>query len=266
VIFLELVKILEPRPDSSRSCISSLWSAILLFGQVVLHLCQGRIYRRLILEQIFKAGPLSIAPVLLVNVFAGMIFTIQTARELAKFGAAADVGGPFALAFCRELAPILTASILAGQVGSAFTAEIGAMKISEQIDALYVLKTDPIDYLVIPRVIGCCLMVPVLTVFSLVIGVLGGMFAAAQLYRVDPETFLASIQKILSLSDLLVIVLKGFVFGIIVAVNSCSWGLNVTGGVRGVGNATTAAVVTTWIAIFMVDLVISLALFENPLL
>jgi phospholipid/cholesterol/gamma-HCH transport system permease protein len=204
--------------------------------------------------------------VLLVNVFAGMIFTIQTARELAKFGAADDVGGPFALAFCRELAPILTASILAGQVGSAFTAEIGAMKISEQIDALYVLKTDPIDYLVIPRVIGCCLMVPVLTVFSLVIGVLGGMFAAAQLYRVDPQTFLASIQKILSLSDLLAIVLKGFVFGIIVAVNSCSWGLNVTGGVRGVGNATTAAVVTTWIAIFMVDLVISLALFENPLL
>jgi phospholipid/cholesterol/gamma-HCH transport system permease protein len=103
-------------------------------------------------------------------------------------------------------------------------------------------------------------------VFSLVIGVLGGMFAAAQLYRVDPQTFLASIQKILSLSDLLAIVLKGFVFGIIVAVNSCSWGLNVTGGVRGVGNATTAAVVTTWIAIFMVDLVISLALFENPLL
>jgi phospholipid/cholesterol/gamma-HCH transport system permease protein len=176
------------------------------------------------------------------------------------------VGGPFALAFCRELAPILTASILAGQVGSAFTAEIGAMRISEQIDALYVLKTDPIDYLVIPRVIGCCLMVPVLTVFSLVIGVLGGMFAAAQLYHVDPEAFLSSIQKILSLTDLFVILLKGFVFGMIVAVNSCSWGLNVTGGVRGVGAATTSAVVTTWIAIFVVDFAISLALFENPLL
>ncbi len=257
---------LEPRSDSSRSCISSLWSSVLLFGQVVLHLCQGKIYRRLILEQIFKAGPLSIAPVLMVNIFAGMIFTVQTARELAKFGAADGVGGPFALAFCRELAPILTASILAGQVGSAFTAEIGAMRISEQIDALYVLRTDPIDYLVIPRFIGCCLMVPVLTVFSLVIGVMGGMGAAAQLYHVPPEVFLASIQKILSLSDLLVILLKGLIFGMIVAVNSCSWGLNVTGGVRGVGSATTSAVVTTWIAIFVVDFFISLALFENPIL
>jgi phospholipid/cholesterol/gamma-HCH transport system permease protein len=257
---------LEPRPDSSRSCISSLWCSVLLFGQVVLHLCQGKIYRRLILEQIFKAGPLSISPVLLVNVFAGMIFTIQTARELAKFGAADGVGGPFAIAFCRELAPILTASILAGQVGSAFTAEIGAMRISEQIDALYVLKTDPIDYLVIPRFLGCCLMVPVLTVFSLAIGVMGGMFAAAQLYQVPPEKFLESIQQILSLSDLLIIVLKGLIFGMIVAINSCSWGLNVTGGVRGVGAATTSAVVTTWISIFVVDFLISLALFENPIL
>lgn len=257
---------MTPKPDSSRSCLSSLWSAVLLFGQVALHLCQGKIYRRLIIEQIFRAGPLSITPVLLVNVFAGMIFTIQTARELAKFGAADGVGGPFALAFCRELAPILTACILAGQVGSAFTAEIGAMRISEQIDALYVLRTDPIDYLVIPRVIGCSLMVPVLTFFSLVIGVLGGMFAAAQLYHVDPEKFLDSIQKILSLTDLVVILLKGFIFGLIVAVNSCSWGLNVVGGVRGVGNATTSAVVTTWIAIFIVDLIISLIFFENPLL
>ncbi len=232
----------------------------------MVHLCQGKIHLRLVTEQVFKAGPLSIAPVLLVNVCAGMIFTVQTARELARFGAVDGVGGPFALAFCRELAPILTACILAGQVGSAFTAEIGAMRISEQIDALYVLRTDPIDYLVIPRVIGCGLMVPVLTVFSLVIGVLGGMFAAAQLYQVEPAKFLDAIQKILSLTDLIIILLKGFIFGIILAINSCSWGLNVTGGVRGVGNATTAAVVTTWIAIFAVDLIISVIFIENPLL
>lgn len=214
----------------------------------------------------FKAGPLSISPVLLVNLFAGMIFTIQTARELAKFGAVEQVGGAFALAFCRELAPILTASIMAGQVGSAFTAELGAMRISEQIDALYMLKTDPIDYLIVPRVISCCVMIPVLTVFAMVIGVCGGIFATAQLYRLEPEVFLASVQEFLTINDLLVVLLKAVVFGMVVAVNSCSWGLNASGGVRGVGEATTAAVVTNWVAIFMLDLVISLALFETPII
>jgi phospholipid/cholesterol/gamma-HCH transport system permease protein len=258
---------LAPKQSRSKSgIIAHLKATLLLFGQVMLHLCQGKIYHRIVLEQMFKAGPLSISPVLLVNLFAGMIFTIQTARELAKFGAVDQVGGAFALAFCRELAPILTASILAGQVGSAFTAEIGAMRISEQIDALYMLKTDPIDYLILPRVISCCVMMPVLTIFALVIGVCGGIFAAAQLYRLEPEVFLESVQEFLSINDLLVVLLKALIFGIIVAVNCCSWGLNASGGVRGVGEATTAAVVTSWVAIFILDFFISLSLFETPIL
>jgi phospholipid/cholesterol/gamma-HCH transport system permease protein len=258
---------LTPKQYRSKSgIIAHLKTTLLLFGQVLLHICRGKIYHRIILEQMFKAGPLSISPVLLVNLFAGMIFTIQTARELAKFGAVEQVGGAFALAFCRELAPILTASIMAGQVGSAFTAELGAMRISEQIDALYMLKTDPIDYLIVPRVISCCVMIPVLTVFAMVIGVCGGIFATAQLYRLEPEVFLASVQEFLTINDLLVVLLKAVVFGMVVAVNSCSWGLNASGGVRGVGEATTAAVVTNWVAIFMLDLVISLALFETPII
>jgi phospholipid/cholesterol/gamma-HCH transport system permease protein len=223
-------------------------------------LIQGKTYYRKILEHAVIAGPASLSPVLLVSGFAGMIFTIQTARELVRFGAVESVGGAFALAFCRELAPILTASIIAGQVGSAFAAELGAMRVTEQIDALYMLRTDPIDYLVLPRVIACCLMMPVMMIFAVVIGVTGGAFAAMQFYQVVPEIFLESVRNFLLPSDIFIILLKGLIFGTIVAVNGCSWGLTTQGGAKEVGESATRAVVTTWVAIFIVDFILALLL------
>ncbi|MBW4613983.1 MAG: MlaE family lipid ABC transporter permease subunit [Desmonostoc vinosum HA7617-LM4] len=240
------------------------FAAVLLFGQVWLHLLQGKTYYRKILQHMVTAGPASISPVLLVSGFAGMIFTIQTARELIRFNAVNTVGGAFALAFCRELAPILTASILAGQVGSAFAAELGAMRVTEQIDALYMLKTDPIDYLVLPRVIACCLMLPFMTVFALVTGISGGVFAAAQFYQIEPETFLESVRDFLEPADMYIILLKGFLFGLLVAVIGCSWGLTTKGGAKEVGESATKAVVTTWVSIFMMDFFLSLLLFQKP--
>ncbi|YAG16245.1 MlaE family lipid ABC transporter permease subunit [Nostoc sp. DSM 114161] len=215
------------------------------------------------MQHMVTAGPDSISPVLLVGGFAGMIFTIQTARELVRFGAVDVVGGAFALAFCRELAPILTASIIAGQVGSAFAAEIGTMQVTEQIDALYMLKTDPIDYLVLPRVIACCLMVPLMTVFALVMGIIGGVFAAWQFYEVVPEIFLESVRDFLEPSDLFIILLKGFIFGVLVAVIGCSWGLTTKGGAKEVGESATKAVVTSWVSIFIMDFFVSVLLFER---
>ncbi|MBE9004749.1 MlaE family lipid ABC transporter permease subunit [Fortiea sp. LEGE XX443] len=253
-----------PKQNKEQLWIGRCCSAVLLFGQVLLHLLQGKTYYRKILEHMVTSGPGSLFPVLLVSGFAGMIFTIQTARELVKFGVVSAVGGAFALAFCRELAPILTASIIAGQVGSAFAAELGAMRVTEQIDALYMLKTDPIDYLVLPRVIACCLMMPLMTIFALVIGIAGGVFAAAQFYQIVPETFLESVRAFLEPSDLLIVLLKGFIFGILVAVNGCSWGLTTTGGAKEVGESATTAVVTTWVAIFIIDFILSLMLFEKP--
>lgn len=243
-----------------------LGSALLLVGQVWLHLLQGKVCLRRTVEHMVTAGPAAISPVLLVNGFAGMIFTIQTARELAQFGASNAIGGAFALAFCRELAPILSASIIAGQVGSAFAAEIGSMRVTEQIDALYMLKTDPIDYLVIPRVIACCLMLPVVTMIGLVTGIAGGMFAAQKFYQIDPEIFLESIREFIAQADILIVLLKAFIFGMVVAVIGCSWGLTTKGGAKEVGASATAAVVTTWVAIFVIDFFLSLLLFEGPAL
>ncbi|QOV22495.1 MlaE family ABC transporter permease [Anabaenopsis elenkinii] len=239
------------------------FTAVLLFGQVLLHLLQGKTYYRKILQHMVTAGPASVSPVLLVSGFAGMIFTIQTARELVRFGALDAVGGAFALAFCRELAPLLTASIIAGQVGSAFAAQIGAMRVTEQIDALYMLKTNPIDYLVLPRVVACILMMPIMMVFALVVGITGGVFAAFQFYHVDPEAFLESVRTFLEPSDLLMIFVKGLIFGAIVAINGCSWGLTTKGGAKEVGESATTAVVTTWVLIFMMDFFLSLLMFDQ---
>ncbi|MGM3306248.1 MlaE family lipid ABC transporter permease subunit [Anabaena sp. WFMT] len=255
---------LQPTRNRKQWWVIRCFATVLLFGQISLHIIQGKTYYRKILEHMVTAGPAALAPVLLVSGFAGMIFTIQTARELVRFGAVESVGGAFALAFCRELAPILTASIIAGQVGSAFAAEIGAMRVTEQIDALYMLKTDPIDYLVLPRVIACCLMMPLMMIFALVMGISGGTFAAFQFYRVEPETFLESVRDFLEPSDMLIVLLKGLIFGLIVAVNGCSWGLTTKGGAKEVGESATTAVVTTWVAIFIMDFVLALLLFEKP--
>lgn len=240
-------------------------SALLLLGQVWLRLLQGKACHRNILEHMVKVGPGSISPVLLVSFFAGMIFTIQTARELIQFGAVNAVGGAFGLAFCRELAPILTASIVAGQVGSAFAAEIGAMIVTEQVDALYMLRTNPIDYLVLPRVIACCLILPILTIFSLAIGIFGGIIAADEFYQVVPEIFLESVRNFLEPSDLFIILLKSFIFGILVAFIACCYGLKTRGGAKEVGQSATKAVVSSWVMIFIIDFFLSIVFFEAPI-
>ncbi|MDJ0676145.1 MAG: MlaE family lipid ABC transporter permease subunit [Calothrix sp. MO_167.B42] len=256
---------MQPKKDLQPSWIIRCCATVLLLGQACLHFVQGKTHYGQVLEHMITVGPGSMYPVLSVNFFGGMIFTIQTARELSRFDAVSVVGGAFALAFCRELAPILTASILAGQVGSAFAAEIGAMQVTEQIDALYILKTDPIDYLVLPRMIACCLMLPVVNILSLVVGIFGGLLAAAHFYNMPPEVFLESVRSFLAVSDLLVALLKGLIFGVLIATIGCSWGLTTTRGVKEVGKSATSAVVTTWVAIFIIDLLISIVFFEHPI-
>lgn len=236
---------------------------LLIGGQIVVRLIQGKIHHRNVLEHLVTVGPGSLVSVLLIAFFTGMIFTVQTARELLRFGAMSAVGGVFALGFCRELAPVLTACVIAGQVGSAFAAEIGEMQVTEQIDALLMLKTDPIDYLVTPRVIACCIMLPILNILALVVGIIGGAFVAVNFYQLNPLIFLDSIRHFLDVRDLLSVVLKGVLFGAIVAVISCGWGLTTTGGAKGVSRSTTAAVITNWVILFMVDFFVSLVIYEN---
>ena len=227
-----------------------------------MRLLRGRVQRRWVMDHMIVAGPGALIPVLLTNLFAGMIFAVQTAREMERFGVLQALGGAFALGFCRELAPILSAAILAGQVGSAFAAEIGSMKITEQIDALKVLRTDPIDYLVVPRVIACCVMLPMLTMLGLVVGVAGGLLAASHFYHIQASVFLTSVQMLLEPRDLIAVLLKSLIFGAMTALAGCAWGLTTTCS-RELGRSATSAVVTTWVSLFIVDFFITILLFHG---
>lgn len=238
-------------------------AAILLGGQIVIHLLSGKIHRRNTLDQMAVVGPESLIIALVTAIFVGMVFTIQVAREFINFGAGSTVGGVLALALTRELAPVLTAVILAGRVCSAFAAEIGTMRVTEQIDALYMLKTDPIDYLVIPRVIACCLMLPVLTLMSLITGMMGGLLIATSLYNLSQTVFLDSARNFISVWDICSAMVKALCFGAMIAVIGCSWGLTTTGGAKGVGESTTAAVVTALLSIFIVNFVLSWLMFQG---
>ncbi len=192
-----------------------------------------------------------------------MVFTIQVAREFIYFGATTAVGGVLAIALTRELAPVLTAVVLAGRVGSAFAAELGTMKVTEQIDALYILKTDPIDYLVIPRVLACCFMLPVLTIISLLVGITAGLVIADSLYDISTTIFLESIRNFLKVWDIFACVIKSMIFGGVIAIIGCNWGLTTTGGAKGVGKSSTAAVVISLIAIFILNFILSLLMFQG---
>lgn len=238
-------------------------AALLLGGQVFLHLLRSKIHRQNTLEQMVIVGPQSLTIALITAAFVGMVFTIQVAREFIYFGAGNYVGGVLALALTRELAPVLTAVVVAGRVGSAFAAEIGTMRVTEQIDALYMLKTDPIDYLVVPRVLACSLMIPVLTLCSLLTGLSGGIIVAQALYKISPTIFLNSTQNFLEVWDIVSCIIKSLVFGTLIAVIGCSWGLTTSGGAKGVGESTTTAVVTSLLAIFIANFFLSWIMFQG---
>ncbi|MEN9227152.1 MAG: MlaE family lipid ABC transporter permease subunit [Gloeomargarita sp. HHBFW_bins_205] len=238
-------------------------SALLLWGQVIVHLLRGRVHRRNLRAQLNVVGPESLLVVVLTGLFVGMVFTIQVAREFIRFGSGDLVGGVLALALIRELAPVLTAVIVTGRVGSAFAAELGTMRVTEQIDALYMLKTDPVDYLVLPRVLACILMLPLLTVVAFVVGIAGGILIAHGLYDLSIRQFLDSVEQFMEAQDLVKALVKAAIFGMLVATIGCGWGLTTTGGAKGVGQSTTASVVTGLLAIFIADFFLSWLMFRG---
>lgn len=238
-------------------------AAIFLGGQVAVHLLRGKIHRRNTIEQMAIVGPESLLVALLTATFVGMVFTIQVAREFIAFGLVQIVGGVLALSLTRELAPVLTAVIITGRVCSAFAAEIGTMRVTEQIDALQMLDTDPVDYLVVPRLLACTLMLPILTLISLVAGVTGGMVVASVLYDIPYSVFLDSVRSFLDIWDIWNSMIKAAIFGGIIAIVGSSWGLTTSGGAKGVGQSTTAAVVTALVAVFMTNFFLSWLMFQG---
>lgn len=215
-----------------------------------------------VLKQMAHLGVDTLPIVTLTMLFTGMVITLQTATEFIKYGAQSTVGGIVAIAMGRELGPVLTGVVAAGRVGAAITAEISTMKVTEQIDALKVMATNPIGYLVVPRVIACMIMLPLLVVFADVIGTIGGYIVATGYAGINSVTYLQSIEHFVVMHDVTGGLVKAVFFGVIIAVIGCYQGLNAPNGAEGVGKATTSSVVGAIIAIFMSNCLLSLILYR----
>lgn len=213
------------------------------------------------LEQMVRVGIQSIPVVLLTAMFTGMVMAIQTYRVLVRFSAEAYVGSLVSLSMVRELACVLSALMIAGRCGSAMGAELGTMRVTEQIDALEVLATDPIHYLVVPRVWATTLMLPLLVGIADAVGIFGGYLVAVVMMGTNPVTYMANTFQFMELTDLTSGLIKAAVFGLIIATVGCQKGFYTTGGAAGVGKATTQAVVTASIAVLIADFFLTKILF-----
>ena len=220
-----------------------------LFGQTIKQM--PRIRRDLTINQMAHLGVDSFPIVALTMLFAGMVMTLQIVDILMRYGAQSTLGGIMSVAMGRELGPILTGVVVAGRVGAAMTAEIGTMKVTEQIDALRCMATDPVAYLVVPRFVACVFMVPLLTFFGYLIGTGGGYCVAVFSAGLTDYTYMHSIEFFTEISDVLFGLIKAGVFGGIIALVACFEGMHAKSGAEGVGQATTKSVVTSIIFIFI---------------
>jgi phospholipid/cholesterol/gamma-HCH transport system permease protein len=205
------------------------------------------------LEQMDLIGVGSLPIVILTGFFIGGVMVLQTAAQFEKFGETALTGDAVALALVRELGPAITALLVAGRNASGIASELGSMIVTEQVDAMRALGTDPIRKLVTPRVIATILMLPLLTVVSDFVGLCGGFFVAYFTLRLGAVQFWTRAIDALALGDVVQGLAKPFVFGFIIATVGCYEGLRVKGGTQGVGRATTTAVVVSSVFILVVD-------------
>ncbi len=203
--------------------------------------------------QMYKIGVASLPLVSLTSLFTGMVLALQSAYQLQIFSATQFTSDLVALSIVRELGPVLTAMVVAGRVGASIAAEIGTMKVTEQIDALQSLATDPIRYLVVPRYVAAFVMLFVLTIYGDVIGMFGGYTVAILKLGISSYQYIHRSFDILGLKDLSTGLSKAFVFGIVISMVGCYHGFEAKGGAEGVGTATTRAVVTSMISIIAFD-------------
>uniref|UniRef100_A0A1J3I760 Protein TRIGALACTOSYLDIACYLGLYCEROL 1, chloroplastic n=1 Tax=Noccaea caerulescens TaxID=107243 RepID=A0A1J3I760_NOCCA len=253
-------------PFSKWSPSKYIWRGLsvpIIAGQVVLRILKGKIHWRNTLQQLERTGPKSLGVCLLTSTFVGMAFTIQFVREFTRLGLNRSIGGVLALAFSRELSPVITSIVVAGRMGSAFAAELGTMQVSEQTDTLRVLGADPIDYLITPRVIASCLALPFLTLMCFTVGMASSALLSDAVYGISINIIMDSAHRALRPWDIVSAMIKSQVFGAIISVISCSWGVTTTGGAKGVGESTTSAVVMSLVGIFIADFVLSSFFFQG---
>ncbi|OPY78383.1 MAG: putative phospholipid ABC transporter permease protein MlaE [Syntrophorhabdus sp. PtaU1.Bin153] len=214
-----------------------------------------------IFQQMEFIGVNSTIIVIITGMFTGMVLALQSYYGFRKFGAEGLVGATVALSMTRELGPVLTGLMVTGRAGSAMAAQLGTMRVTEQIDALTVMALSPIKYLVTPRIIAGFLMLPVLTVVSDFIGIVGGYVVGVKLLGINEGAFIDKMIKYVELNDIYNGLVKSAVFGIILSSVACYKGFYARGGAEGVGRATTEAVVVSSVTILISDYVLTSLMF-----
>ncbi len=268
----EVVEVFEEaRQFGVHVVVGTITAVIVYFGEVVVLFGQAArsLFRRGVnpgdlFRQMAVIGVESLPLALLTIGFSGAVLALYTVNTLTTYGAAGLVGGVVALSIVRETGPILTGVAIAARAGSAITAEIGSMKVSEQIDALRSMAITPVEYLVKPRLIAALLMLPLITLFGDAAGVLGGAIVAAS-KGVSSSEYLNSVQQLMEPdgSDITKGLLKTVFFGAIIALVGCREGLETEGGATGVGQSTTRSVVIAIVLIFIADFLLTFLLFNR---
>ena len=232
---------------------------VVLFWRTLLALPVAWRRRQKVFDQFFEIGNASLLMVCILSFFIGGVIALQTGPVLVERGLASAVGGLVGISMCRELAPVMMSILIAGRIGSAMAAEIGSMRVYQEIDALRTMNINPIYYLVLPRMIAIAIALPLLVVFSILVGWLGGAVVAANNNRIDIgfQAFFVNLREVVQIKDVANGVFKGFCFALVIGVVSCHQGLVTIGGPRGIGRAVTKAVVNSIVLIVILDYILT---------
>ncbi len=221
----------------------------------------GRLPRKeTLLPNFYQIGVMSLPVIAMTGTFVGMVLAVQSYAQFRTLGLETRLGAVINMSLVRELGPVLAATMLAGRVGSAMAAELGTMRVTEQIDALASLGANPIHYLVVPRFLGCLVLIPTLTIMADFMGVVSAFFYCTWVWRIDAERYLENSANYVGLFDLFGGVFKSLFFGAAIALIACHRGFNCDPGAEGVGRAATSAFVHSFVVILVLDLVLGIAL------
>ena len=210
--------------------------------------------RETILPNFYQIGVLSLPVVALTGTFIGMVLAVQSYTQFERIGMETRLGAMINMSLVRELGPVLAATMLAGRVGSSMAAELGTMRVTEQIDALSSMGANPIHYLVVPRFLGCLVLIPMLTIMADFMGIVGGAFYGIYVFKIDFHHYMENARQFVGLFDFFAGVFKSLFFGAAIAIIACHRGFHCDPGAEGVGRAATSAFVVSFVTILLLDL------------
>ncbi|MBM3837715.1 MAG: ABC transporter permease [Verrucomicrobia bacterium] len=228
---------------------------VVLFWKTLRALPKTFRQRRKVFEQLFEIGNASLLMVCILSLFIGGVVALVSGPVLAERGLSSYIGGLVGLSMCKELAPVMMAVLIAGRIGSAMAAEIGSMRVYQEIDALRTMNINPVDYLVLPRLVAISFALPVLVIFSILIGWLGGAVVSTTNHRIGVpfQSFFNNLRQMVEFGDVFNGFIKSCVFAVVIGIVSCHQGLQTIGGPRGIGRSVTKAVVNSIVLIVILD-------------